>query len=166
MTRIEMNNEGEWVHVAPEGYEGLARTEDPETSHEAAEQVDATVLMDKIWNVMARFGEAGCIGDQVDDLLPDVVPQSITPRYRTMVNLGMIEVTGEKRTGHKCNRSQMVRRVLPLPHTPRSVSVVKDARIVQARGAVLSIRNAMGRMCSEDRVRLNFLVGRLEEILK
>lgn len=167
--------DGNWVHIDQDGnpvtHKGLARNEDPGTSHEAAEQVDASKLMERIYDVMLTFGERGCIGDEVDDLMPDVVPQSITPRYATMVNLGMIEVTGEKRLGHKCKRNQMVRRCVPrgswMPVSRNAQKQrIEDMRITRARDIVRQMRSTVSMMCSEDRVRMNFQIGRLEEVLK
>ena len=105
---------------------GLARHEDPDTSHDAAAQVDASTLMQEIYQVMANYGSAGCISDDVGDALPHHDVQTYTPRFIQMVQRGMIEVTGEKRKGHHNGRMQMVRRVLPKPWIP----VEKTRKIV------------------------------------
>ena len=94
---------------------GGARNSDPGTSHEAAVLVDAAGLRQIVYQVMATFGEDGCIGDEVEDALPDIPINSISPRYAEMEDLGMIIKTGEKRKGGHYNRSQVVRRVLPPP---------------------------------------------------
>ena len=179
MTRAIQDEHGNWIAVddegkpiqAPQGHVGAARREDPETSKEAAEKVDASKLMGRIYDVMKPFGRQGCISDQVDDLLPDVVPQSITPRYRTMVELGMLEVTGEKRIGHKCKRKQMVRRCIPRDRWHERANKVKtvqalDPRILEARDVTKQMSTAMQLMCSEDRVRIAYFVRRLQGILQ
>ena len=93
---------------------GLARNTDPDTSHEAADQVDASGLMQEIYAAMSTFGDAGCTADDIEDYLSHLQNWTISPRYKQMVERGMIEVTGEKRVG-KSNRMLMVRRVLKPP---------------------------------------------------
>ena len=99
---------------------GLARQTDPDTSHDAAQSVDATKLMDKIYWMMVAYGENGCIADDVVRDMPEVASgwNTITPRFRQMVDRGMIECTGEKRKGDS-SRMQLVRRALPQPFVPR-----------------------------------------------
>jgi hypothetical protein len=110
----------------PDDDTGLARNTDPETSHLAAQLVDVPGLMREIYEVMLPFGEKGCIGDDVIELLPERTAQTLSPRYTQMVAKGMIEVTGEKRKGKICNRLQMVRRVLPPPFVkPFKLSTTK-----------------------------------------
>ena len=93
---------------------GLAREFDPDTSHAAAESVDAAKLCDVVYAVIARYGDEGCISDDVDVALPHIAHQSLTPRYRQMIDAGMLELTGEKRQG-RLKHLQLVRRVLPPP---------------------------------------------------
>ena len=102
--------------------QGGARNTDPSTSFEAAALVDTSALIQQIYKAMAGFGDDGCIGDEVEDLLPEHTNQTISPRYIQMVERGMIEVTEEKRKGHHHGRLQMVRRVLQPPFTrPRKI---------------------------------------------
>jgi hypothetical protein len=97
---------------------GLARREDPDTSHEAAALVDATGLMREIYFAMLPFGAKGCTSDEVGDALPHLENQTFTPRFIQMIKRGYIELTGEKRVGHHNNRMQQVRRVLEPPFSP------------------------------------------------
>lgn len=90
---------------------GLVRHSDPDTSRMAAELVDAPKLMREIWLAMTQFGEKGCIGDEVQDALPHLDNQTISPRYIQMIKKGMIELTGEKRRGTHNGRMQLVRRI-------------------------------------------------------
>ena len=94
--------------------QALARNTDPDTSHEAAASVDALKLCLRVYEVMAEFGSDGCIADEVGDSLPEIKSNSLTPRYRQMLDAGMIEVTGELRKGNS-KRYQQVRRILPPP---------------------------------------------------
>ncbi len=104
---------------------GLSREEDPETSHLAGASVDASNLMLKIYSVMKKFGADGCITDEVLEYFPEHGVQTISPRFRQMLDRGMIELTGAKREGN-CGRKQLVRRALPPPfHRPRRSSRVK-----------------------------------------
>lgn len=118
--------------LAGESVLGLWRHTDPDTSKDAALSVDAAKLMDRIYAAMKLFGDAGCIADDVERALPDVVSHSITPRFRQMLDRGMIEYTGEKRTG-KCGRKQMVRRVLPPPFQKPAPTTTKRKMVLPER---------------------------------
>lgn len=96
--------------------EALARNTDPDTSHAAAEAVDARGLCEIIYRVIAGYPD-GCIADDVEAALPHILSHSLTPRYKQMVDAGMIEITGEKRKGDS-GHYQQVRRVLPPPFQP------------------------------------------------
>ena len=80
----------------------LVRKEDPITSHEAAQGVDATKLEQIVYEAIKGFPN-GCISDEVLEALPDYRYSSITPRYRALLDKGFIEITGNKdgRSGKK-----------------------------------------------------------------
>ena len=120
---------------------GLARHTDPETSHEAAEEMDASNLIESIYRVMAEYGDEGCISDDVDDDLPGVLHQSLTPRFRQMLDRGMIEYTGEKRRSLKSNRLQLVRRVLSPPFIPPLKRVVNPGRAEKLQQCINQIKS-------------------------
>lgn len=86
---------------------GLARLHDPDTSHAAAESVDATALEAIVHHVIKSFGPAGCISDDVLKSLPAYTYGTITPRYHPLIAKGLIVITGEKRKGVS-GRSQRV----------------------------------------------------------
>jgi len=94
--------------------EGLAKQTDPETSHAAAASMDASSLMLLVYETMSYYGDRGCIGDDIENDLSDITYRTVSPRFKQMVNAGMIEETGEKRMG-VAGRLQNVRRVLPPP---------------------------------------------------
>jgi hypothetical protein len=176
---IKQDANGNWVlyddagnpvdEMAPGVDTGLARSDDNSTSQEGAEAVNASAVTIEVYNAIASFGDRGCIGDDLKELLPHIEYQTISPRYIQMVRRGMIEVLDETRRGHLHNCNQVVRRALPRPWKPVSVAKKQqpadDPRITQARDIVMSMRNSMTLMCSEDRARINFQVSRLEAVL-
>jgi hypothetical protein len=121
---------------------GLAKVHDPITSKEAAALVDAPKLMLRVYIAMRKYGDSGCISDNVADDLPDIANQTFTPRFRQMVERGMIEVTGEKRKGHKCGKMQEVRKILPPPFHPRKKikTIPIKAQLILAHQTIDSIR--------------------------
>lgn len=80
----------------------LARTDDPQTSKDAAQAVDSTKLEQIVYEAIKAFPD-GCISDEVLEALPEHRYSSITPRYRALLNKGYIEITGTKdgRSGKK-----------------------------------------------------------------
>ena len=89
---------------------GLVRNNDPETSHQAADKLDASSLCGIIYEVIAKYGDRGCIGEQVIQALPHLRPQSISPRFCQMIDMGMLEDTMERRVAGS-GYLQIVRRV-------------------------------------------------------
>lgn len=89
---------------------GLAREIDPVTSHEAADKIDTTRLCGIVYGVIAKYGDRGCIGEQVIQALPYLRPQSVSPRFAQMIDMGMLEDTMERRVASSGYR-QIVRRV-------------------------------------------------------
>ena len=80
----------------------LVRKEDPVTSHEAAQVVDATKLEQMVYEAIKGFPD-GCISDQVLELFPQYPYSSITGRYKALLDKGYIEIVGVKvgRSGRK-----------------------------------------------------------------
>jgi hypothetical protein len=89
---------------------GLARDTDPDTSHEAAEKLDTSKLLGTIYGIVAKYGDKGCIGEQVIQALPHIRPQSISPRFSQMIAMGMLEDTRERRVAGS-GYLQIVRRI-------------------------------------------------------
>jgi hypothetical protein len=112
-----------------EQIQGFSRHSDPITSREAGESFDASRLMAAIYRVMSFYGEDGCISDDVERHLPGVLSHSITPRFRQMLDRGMIEYTGERRVANS-GRTQAVRRVLPPPFQPSFRYPLVNARAI------------------------------------
>jgi|HubBroStandDraft_5_1064220.scaffolds.fasta_scaffold239207_1 hypothetical protein len=92
-------------------FTGYARQSDPDTSRDAAFTVNATALEQTVLNAIQSFGESGCISDDVMRHLPYIPLVSISPRYRRLIEKGLIEDTGERRPGIS-GRSQRVMRAI------------------------------------------------------
>ena len=121
-----------------ENGQALARNTDPDTSHAAAASIDALRLCLKVYEVMVRYGPDGCIADDVGNSLPQIKSNSLTPRYRQMIDAGMIEVTGERRQGNS-RRYQQVRRILPPPFIPIANKLSSRAELVNALEQMINV---------------------------
>lgn len=88
----------------------MVRTEDPDTSHEAAAKVDSAKLEQMVLEVIAKYPN-GCIADDVERELAHLRSHSITPRFAPLLRKGMIEDTGERRKASS-GRSQRVMRAV------------------------------------------------------
>ena len=85
----------------------LVRRDDPATSHDAAESIDATAMESVVADAIWEFGAAGAIADQVCNALPHHRYNSVTPRFKALKEKGIIITDGTKRKGAS-GRSQMV----------------------------------------------------------
>ena len=90
----------------------LVRTGDPDTSYEAAIAVDTTKLEGMVYEAIKKYGDRGCISDQIRALYSAYPYSSITARYRALLDKGFIVDTGERRQGQS-GRSQRVMKALP-----------------------------------------------------
>ena len=98
--------------------DALARTHDPKTSWEAAEKVDTNKLESLVLRVLKDFGNVGGTNDELLSYLYDtqiwkeytaIMPKesSITPRYKQLINKGLVYRDGTTRKG-SMGRSQIV----------------------------------------------------------
>tara|TARA_R100001082_G_C4302466_1_gene133039 strand:- start:195 stop:551 length:357 start_codon:yes stop_codon:yes gene_type:complete len=98
--------------------DALARTHDPKTSWEAAEKVDTNKLESLVLKALNEFGDKGGTNDEVLEYLHDtqlwkkytaIFPKesSITPRYKQLINKGLVYRDGTTRKG-SMGRSQIV----------------------------------------------------------
>ena len=87
----------------------LARTDDPQTSHDAAATVETSRLEKVVFDAICSFGDGGCISDEVRSLLAsmDLSYSSVTARYKSLHEKGLISYTGGKRPG-RSGRNQSV----------------------------------------------------------
>jgi len=90
----------------------LVRTGDPDTSHASANAVDTTKLEGLVYEAIKKYGDRGCISDQIRALYPAYPYSSITARYRALLDKGFIIDTGERRQGQS-GRSQRVMKAQP-----------------------------------------------------
>lgn len=72
-----------------------ARNTDPPTSHAAARSMEPTRLQLLVLNCIQSFGDKGVTAEQVADCL-HVDKQSITPRFRPLVEGDLIKDSGRK----------------------------------------------------------------------
>jgi len=89
----------------------MFRRYDPQTSADAAASLKVTELETIVYEAIKSFGRTGCISDDVCAVLADIRYGSVTPRYRKLLEKGLIEVTGETRRAVS-GRSQRVMRAM------------------------------------------------------
>jgi predicted MarR family transcription regulator len=87
------------------------RRYDPQTSADAAASLNVTELETTVYEAIKSFGRHGCISDDVCAVLPNLRYGSITPRFRKLLEKGLIEATGETRRAVS-GRSQRVMRAM------------------------------------------------------
>jgi hypothetical protein len=63
-----------------------------------------------VYKAIKKFGDKGCISDQIRAMYPTYPYSSITARYRALLDKGFIVDTGERRQGQS-GRSQRVLKV-------------------------------------------------------
>ena len=85
----------------------LVRRDDPATSHDAAESIDATAMESIVADAIWESRETGAIADDVCNALPRHAYNSITPRFKPLKEKGIIIVDGTRRKA-RSGRSQMV----------------------------------------------------------
>ena len=85
----------------------LYRSDDPSTSKEAAEKIDAGRMERKVYEVIKRYGKEGAISDQVLFVLEHYGYSTVTARYKQLKEKGLVIVDHRKRKG-KSGRNQLV----------------------------------------------------------
>lgn len=89
----------------------LVRRDDPGTSYDAAVAVDTSHLEKLVYETIKRFGDTGCISDDVRHILHWLPYSSVTARYKSLEEKKRIEYTGEKSKGES-GRQQRIMRAL------------------------------------------------------
>lgn len=97
-------------HPSDTDYEPARKT-DPDTSKDAAASVDTQGLEKLVLGVIRNFGHGGCISDDVCAEMPRHGVQTITPRFKRLLNKNLIVDTGERRMG-RAGRMQRVMRAV------------------------------------------------------
>lgn len=85
----------------------VARRSDPDTSKAAGRSLDPTDMELRVLGVIKSFGIYGGISDDVVGRMPDIDKATVTPRYKGLLEKGLIVDTGERRKG-RSGRSQRV----------------------------------------------------------
>lgn len=90
---------------------GMHRSDAVDTSIDAAESMldVLTETQNVVYEAIWKLGSDGGISDEICELLPDMRYQTVTPRYRALLDKGLITDTGERRRG-KSGRMQRVLR--------------------------------------------------------
>lgn len=83
------------------------RRTDPHTSVEAGMSVNTTELEEVVLNAIRSFGVRGCISDDICGVLPHLAYNSITPRFKRLIDKNLVKTTGEVRKA-KSGRHQRV----------------------------------------------------------
>jgi hypothetical protein len=88
----------------------MARNTDPDTSHEAAEKVDAARLERMVYEVICMY-PSGCTSDQIMRHFPSHGVQTISPRYAPLLRKGFVYDTGERRLGNLGRPQRVLKKV-------------------------------------------------------
>lgn len=87
----------------------LHRTDDIDTSVEAANLVDTSELESLVYETIKSFGDRGCISDEVRAKLPGLPYSSVTARYRALLDKDLIVDTGERRKGWSTRNQRVLK---------------------------------------------------------
>lgn len=89
----------------------LYRKDSPTTSVDAAHTVDTQTLEEKVYNILKEAGNSGMISDEVRDVCQRrynvTAYSSVTARYKSLYEKGLIAYTGDTRKG-RSGKSQRV----------------------------------------------------------
>lgn len=67
-------------------------------------------VQEKVYDTIRSYGKRGCISDEVLKKNSKIRYSSITARYRELIEMNLVELTGEYRPGES-GKSQRVMRV-------------------------------------------------------
>lgn len=96
-----------------EMWKAFARRNDPQTSKEAAKAVPVQRLENMVYEAIK--GSNGLTADELQQILPGVALNSITPRIAPLIKKGYIEDSGERRKA-RSGRFQRVLKAVGSPH--------------------------------------------------
>jgi inorganic pyrophosphatase/exopolyphosphatase len=88
----------------------MARTQDPDTSKEAAETVQSAQLEQLVYEVIKEFPN-GCTSEEVERALYQYRSHSITPRFAPLLRKGLIVDTGFRKKSASGRSQRVVRAV-------------------------------------------------------
>ena len=123
----------------------LHRNNSPDTSVDAAQHVDTTVMERLVFDEIARFGRHGCIQQNLlDRLVPHAFSySSITARFKALADKGMISRGPDQRKGSTKRYQNVMRAVLdaskwhqPVKPPRPNWKAFAQALFVEARGSI------------------------------
>lgn len=85
----------------------MVRRTDITTSREAAQSVNATKLEQEVYDCVKSFGVGGCTAEQVT-IATGIPHETTSPRFRPLLDKGLIVDTGERRKASTGRRQRVV----------------------------------------------------------
>lgn len=92
-------------------FKKLFRRDGSDTSEIAALLLDSSKLEKMVYRTIKTFGRKGCISDDVRAIHIEYAYSSITARYGSLIEKGLVIDTGERRAGLS-GRGQRVMRAI------------------------------------------------------
>lgn len=96
----------------------LYRKTDPETSADAAKSTNTATLEEIVYNILVEAGQKGMISDEVRDICQKryniTAYSSVTARYKSLYDKGLIAYTGEKRKGKSGKQQRVMHAIFEL----------------------------------------------------
>ena len=96
----------------------LYRKDAPETSVQAAHQTNTATLEELVYNILVEAGSKGMISDEVRDVCQKryniTSYSSVTARYKSLYDKGLIAYTGEKRKGKSGKQQRVMHAIFEL----------------------------------------------------
>ena len=86
----------------------MRRNSDPQTSKDAAISIDPTKLEKIVLEAVSQFREQGATMSEIERMLVTIHPASITPRFRPLIEKGLIKTDNRTRKSVRSNRQQRI----------------------------------------------------------
>ena len=86
----------------------MRRNSDPQTSKDAAISIDPTKLEKIVLEAVSHFREQGATMSEIERMLVTIHPASITPRFKPLIEKGLIKVDDRTRKSVRSNRQQRI----------------------------------------------------------
>jgi DNA-binding HxlR family transcriptional regulator len=86
----------------------MARNTDPDTSIDAAISIDPTKMEKIVLEAVSQFRERGATMSEIERMLVTIHPASISPRFKPLIEKGLIKVDDRTRKSVRSNRQQRI----------------------------------------------------------
>ena len=86
----------------------MRRNSDPQTSKDAAISLDPTKLEKIVLEAVSQFREQGATMSEIERMLVTIHPASITPRFKPLIEKGLIKTDNRTRKSVRSNRQQRI----------------------------------------------------------